>query len=448
MGSVSGEMKDALTMRLSSVLGGRWMLRRIERLTGGASRETWALTAVSAAGAARELILRRDPPGREDAHRIAMEAAAFEEAARVGVPVPDVIDRSGDEPHPGIGAYLVMSRVPGEALPQKLLRDDDLAGVRAELPYELGRILAKIHRMDIGAVPHLPEYDPLSFLFDEYAATGTPVPALEAAFAWLTDNRPTATGKTFVHGDFRNGNLLIDTGGVRGVLDWELAHVGDPMEDLGWLCTRTWRFGAPHAVGGFGSREDLFRGYADESGQTPDPEVVHWWEIFGSLRWAVICRIQAAAAPSGGDNALELLAIGRRVAECEHDLLDLLDVPPYDDTTTSTPEPDLLGTPPVEELLDAVREFVLEVGSAADAKTRYRSRVAAHVLGIAAREALIAPAMRETYGVRLAGLGYRSETELALGVRAGRDRLDDEHVAEVVRGLAANRLKIANPKYR
>jgi len=441
-------MKDELTKRLSSVFGERWSLRRIERLTGGASRETWALTAASATGTLRELILRRDPPGREDAARITMEAAAFDEAARLGVPVPDVIDRSGDEPHPGIGAYLVMSRVPGEALPQRLLRDENLAEVRAALPYELGRILARIHRMDLGAVPNLPDYDPLSFLFDEYVATGAPVPTLEAAFAWLTHNRPPATGKVFVHGDFRNGNLLVDADGVQGVLDWELAHVGDPMEDLGWLCTKTWRFGSPHPVGGFGSRDDLFRGYAEESGERPDPEVVHWWEVYGSLRWAVICRMQAAAAASGGDNTLELLAIGRRVAECEHDLLDLLGVPPHDDTTDATPALSLLGTPPVEELLDAVREFVLEVGSGADAKTRYRSRVAAHVLGIAAREATIAPAVRETYGVRLAGLGYRSETELALGVRAGRDHLDDLQVAEVIRGLATNRLKVANPKYR
>lgn len=447
MGGVSGELKEELTKRLSSVLDGSWTLRRIERLTGGASRETWAITAVSATGDTRELILRRDPPGREDARRIAMEAASFDEAARVGVPVPDIIDRSGDEPRPGIGAYLVMSRVPGEALPQKLLRDENLADVRATLPYELGRILAKIHRMDIGAVPNLPEYDPLTFLFDEYVATGAPVPALEAAFAWLTGNRPAATGKTFVHGDFRNGNLLVDPVGVHGVLDWELAHVGDPMEDLGWLCTRTWRFGSPHPVGGFGSRDDLFRGYADESGESPDPEVVHWWEVYGSLRWAVICRMQAAAAATGGDNTLELLAIGRRVAECEHDLLDLLGVPPYDDAETA-PVADLLGTPPVEELLGAVREFVLEVGSGADAKTRYRSRVAAHVLGIAAREAAVAPAVREIYRVRLAGLGYRSETELALGVRAGRDHLDDPQVAEVIRGFAANRLKVANPKYR
>lgn len=448
MGGVSGEMKDELTKRLSSVLGGRWTLRRIERLTGGASRETWALTAVSAGGTVRELILRRDPPGREDAGRIAMEAASFDEAARTGVPVPEVVDRSGDEPRPGIGAYLVMSRVPGEALPQKLLRDDELDDVRAALPYELGRILARIHRMDVGAVPNLPDYDPLSFLFDEYVATGAPVPALEAAFAWLTRNRPPATGKAFVHGDFRNGNLLVDADGIRGVLDWELAHVGDPMEDLGWLCTRTWRFGSPHPVGGFGSRDDLFRGYADESGRSPDPEVVHWWEVYGSLRWAVICRMQATAAP-GDENILELLAIGRRVAECEHDLLDLLGVAPYDDTTTPAPDTDdLLGTPRAEELLDAVRAFVLEVGSGADAKTRYRSRVAAHVLGIVAREASVAPAVRETYRVRLAGLGYRAESELALGVRAGHARIDDQQVAEVIRGLAESRLKVANPKYR
>lgn len=442
--------EDALTQRLSSVFEEVWRVESLTRLTGGASRETWALTVVSDAGATRDLILRRDPPGREDARRIAMEAAAFDEAARVGVPVPTVVDRSGEHPHPELGAYLVMTRVPGEALPQKLLRDNALEEVRAALPYELGRILGRLHRMDADAVPHLPDYDPVDFVFDEYLATGEPVPALDAAFAWLRARRPDTARKAFVHGDFRNGNLLVDVAGVQGVLDWELSHLGDPMEDLGWLCTKTWRFGSPHPVGGFGSREDLFRGYADETGDNPDPEIVHWWEVYGTLRWAVICRMQAAAGAAGGDNALELLAIGRRVAECEHDLLDLLGVPAFDPDEIAKDEDtqDFFGAPRTADLLEAVRAFVSEVGAEADPKTHYRSRVAANVLGIAAREAAFGQAAREHAARRLETLGYRSERELAVALREGRHHLDDPMVAEVMRCLAEMRLEVANPRYR
>ncbi|MEV1133921.1 phosphotransferase family protein [Rhodococcus coprophilus] len=448
---MSETFEDALAERLSTVLGAACVFTGVERLTGGASRETWSLTTKSDPALPPELILRRDPPGREDPGRMSMEAAAFVEAGRVGVPVPEIVDNSGGEPLPGIGSYLVMSRLPGEALPQRLLRDERFGSVRARLPYDLGRTLGRLHRMDPVAVPGLPDHDPLEFLLGEYTRTGGPLPALEAAFSWLRDNRPPATRKSVVHGDFRNGNILVDEDGIRGVLDWELAHLGDPMEDLGWLCTKTWRFGSPHPVGGFGSRDDLFRGYADESGVSPDPDVVHWWEVFGSLRWAVICRMQAMRADDGGDNTLELLAIGRRVAECERDLLDLLGVPASatGDVVRAGDDPadDLFGTPRIGELLRAVQDFVVDASAGADPRSVYRSRVAAHVLGIAARESEVGYALREEFRTRLGELGYRTESELALGLRAGDITLEETPVGCVVRDLVDTRLRVANPRY-
>lgn len=443
--------EEALAERLSTIFGAECVFTGVARLTGGASRETWSLTTKSDPAVPPELIVRRDPPGREEPGRMSMEAAAFVEAGRVGVPVPVIVDSSGTEPVPGVGTYLVMARLPGEALPQRLLRDERLGSVRARLPYDLGRTLGKLHRMDPAAVPGLPDYDPVEFLREEYTRTGGPLPALEAAFSWLAENRPPSSRKAFVHGDFRNGNILVDEMGIRGVLDWELAHLGDPMEDLGWLCTKTWRFGSPHPVGGFGSREDLFLGYADECGVAPDPHVVHWWEVFGSLRWAVICRMQAMRAGEDGDNTLELLAIGRRVAECEHDLLDLLGVPANPGTPATEdergPEDELFGTPRAGELLRAVREFVVEAAAGADPRTAYRARVAAHVLGIAARESEVGYAVREELQTKLASLGYRSEAELALGLRAGEVAVGEAPVGSVVRALAATRLKVANPRY-
>lgn len=123
-----------------------------------------------------------------------------------------------------------------------------------------------------------------------------------------------------MHGDFRLGNLVIDVDGLRAVLDWELAHVGDPMEDLGWLCVRAWRFGGSAPVAGVGSLDDLFCGYAEESGVEPDPAAVHWWQVFGTLRWGVICMMQAQAHLSGAARSHELASIGRRVCETEYDL--------------------------------------------------------------------------------------------------------------------------------
>ncbi len=122
-------------------------------------------------------------------------------------------------------------------------------------------------------------------------------------------------------GDFRTGNLIVDQDGLRGVLDWELAHRGDPMHDLGWLCTTAWRFGSANPVGGFGARADLMAGYADGGGVPPDEATQRWWELFGTVRWAVLCRRQAARYLSGAEPSIEFAVLGRRVCEQEYDVL-------------------------------------------------------------------------------------------------------------------------------
>jgi aminoglycoside phosphotransferase (APT) family kinase protein len=108
------------------------------------------------------------------------------------------------------------------------------------------------------------------------------------------------------------------------VLDWELAHVGDPMEDLGWLCVKAWRFGVDRPVGGFGEYADLFAAYEDASGRAVDPDVVRWWEVLGTLKWGIMCIAQAFTHLSGTVRSVELATIGRRVCENEWDLLELI----------------------------------------------------------------------------------------------------------------------------
>ncbi|WP_016690766.1 phosphotransferase family protein [Rhodococcus rhodochrous] len=446
------DLRAALTRHLSGLDGVRGTLTDLARLTGGASRETWLLTVTDDAGAERDLILRRDPPGAEDPARMAREATVLREAHTAGVPVPELLDHSDGHRVEGLGAaYLLMEKVPGEALPQRLLRDDRYSAVRKNLSYALGRALARIHRIPIDALPDFPAGDQLDELFARYVETGPPLPSLELAFRWLHDHRSPSTRTTVVHGDFRNGNVLVDESGIRAVLDWELTHLGDPMEDLGWLCVKTWRFGAAEPVGGFGSRDELFRGYEDESGIAPDPEAVRWWELYGTLRWAVMCRIQANRALVHGEgNALELLAIGRRISECEHDLLQLLepdeDIDPATITFVDEPRQDLFGMPSVAELSRAVKAFVVE-HPATDAPTRYQARVASKVLDIVAREAEHGARLRAQHRAALDAVGVVDETELALALREGKRTMSEPSVEEAVRQAVAARLVIANPEY-
>jgi aminoglycoside phosphotransferase (APT) family kinase protein len=230
-------------------------------------------------------------------------------------------------PEDALGEGFVMERLEGETLARRILRDAEFEAARPRLARQCGEILAGIHAIPADTLPALPQQDARAQL-EQYRGIydhfDDPRPVFELAFRFIEDHLPATTTATLVHGDFRNGNLMIDRDGVRGVLDWELAHVGDPMEDLGWICVNSWRFGGELPVGGFGTREDLAAGYEAAGGAPVDLERVRFWEIVGTLKWGVICTMMLAAFRHGGDRSVERAAIGRRASETEIDLLELI----------------------------------------------------------------------------------------------------------------------------
>jgi aminoglycoside phosphotransferase (APT) family kinase protein len=308
---------------LAAALGAR-DVRGLRRLSGGASRETWAFDADG-----RPLILQRARPGGVASGPMATEVALLRAARAAGVPVPGVV-LSGAEVDGDAGllgrSWMVVERIEGETIPRKILRDAEFAPARPLLTAQCGRALAAMHRIDSGSVSGLDPTDQFERFRELLDAMTEPHPAFELGFRWLDRNRPAARADTVVHGDFRNGNLVVGPDGLRAVLDWELAHLGDPLEDLGWLCVRAWRFGASPRVGGFGDVDELVAAYEAASGSagTVDREALAWWEAMGTLKWGVMCMLQAATHLSGTVRSVELAAIGRRVCEVEHDLLLLL----------------------------------------------------------------------------------------------------------------------------
>jgi aminoglycoside phosphotransferase (APT) family kinase protein len=299
----------------------------LRRLTGGASRETWSFD-LQRDGATDELILRRAPSGasanKASGDLMLLEAAAIQEASRVGVPEPEILAAESDSGVLG-APFIVMRRVAGETIARRILRDDRFATARSRIAEQCGEILGALHTMDTSVVASAPDIDALTVLRTMFEDTKVVSPTLELAFRWLVQNRPESHRKVVVHGDFRLGNLIIDEQGVAAVLDWELVHLGDPMEDLGWLCTRAWRFGGPQPVAGVGPYEDLFTAYQRASGVEVDPVVVRWWELYGTVKWGVICVVQANRHLSGAERSVELAAIGRRLCEQEYDALHLLE---------------------------------------------------------------------------------------------------------------------------
>lgn len=318
------QASDDLATALADVLGAE-RVEGLVQLSGGASRETWAFDALDA-GRRRRLVLQRERPGGVHRTDMAVEAAVLRAAATAGVPVPEVVLTHGDlRDRERLGApFVVTAHVDGETIPRRILRDEGLADARRGLARQCGAALAAVHRIPVGAVEGLEHSDQLAAYREVLDGFGHPHPAFELGFRWLEGNRPPASPTGVVHGDFRNGNLIVGTDGLRAVLDWELAHLGDPLEDLGWLCVKSWRFGAAPRVGGFGEVGDLVAGYEGAGGAPVDRDALRWWETLGTLRWGVICIVQAETHRSGAVRSVELAAIGRRVCEVEHDLLLLL----------------------------------------------------------------------------------------------------------------------------
>jgi len=299
------------------------------KLSGGASQETWSFDIVHPQGSVGA-ILRRSPKGYGAAPSRAAgldaEAKLMQLAHDAGLPSPQVLHVLEEKDELGTG--FIMRRIEGETIPRKILRDGQFADARPRLAHQLGRIAAGIHGLARAQLPKLREMTASKEIAEigrEYRSFNWPRPVFELALRWLSRNDPGPPEEmTLVHGDFRHGNLIIGPDGVRAVLDWELAHVGDPMEDLGWICVNSWRFGEiDKPVGGFGSREELFAGY-EEAGRKVDPGRVTFWEVMGTLRWGVMCCGMMQRFRSSPDHSMERAMIGRRASETEIDLLRLL----------------------------------------------------------------------------------------------------------------------------
>jgi aminoglycoside phosphotransferase (APT) family kinase protein len=441
------DLTAALAHRLSALRGADVTVDPPTRLTGGASRETWAFTAHDADRAHR-LVLRRDPPGADRPDGMAREAAALLAAADAGVPVPRLVD-SGTDPAVLGAPYLISEHVDGETIARRILRDERYAAAREGMAAELGRVLARIHAIPVDSVPGLAPVDPLDGLRATYDALGEPLPTIEIALAWLARHRPAEVAETVVHGDYRLGNLIVDEHGLQAVLDWELVHRGDPRQDLGWLTVKCWRFGSPWPAAGFGPLDELLDGYAEVAGHRPDAEAVRWWRVHGTTWWALGCREMAQRHLAGVTPSVELAAIGRRVCEQEHDLLLELGVPAADQPSPEpAPPSDLHGRPGAADLVAAVAGFLRDdVVTGPDERTAFLARVAANALDIAGREIVLGPEQERRHRDRLAALGYRDQAELAAAIRVGAIAADDPALLATVRAAVSDRLAVANPRY-
>ena len=325
----SEEIAHRLQAVIAHNLGPPGTIHDLRALTGGANRSTWSFDA-EAGGVRHRLIMQHGGVTEDLATGLVpqlepeQDAQLMIAASAAGVPAPKV--RAILKPADGLGRGYVTERVDGETLGPRIIRDEKYAGARMAMARQCGEILAKTHQIDAARAPYLMRQDAAAHvdahrqIVDRF---GLRLPALDMALRWAAENLPKNARSTVVHGDFRLGNLIVGEEGVRCVLDWELGQIGDPMQDLGWLCIRTWRFGGPLPVAGLGTREDLYAGYEHASGIAVDPAHVRFWEAFGNIKWVIHCLRLGMRGVA--ENGIERCAIGRRIEEPLWDFLNLIE---------------------------------------------------------------------------------------------------------------------------
>lgn len=370
-------------------IAGPGELSGLSRLSGGANMESWAFD-----WAARAYVLRRAPSaeymeGRPYSH--AIEAALVRAAHAGGVKAPEVVGVLADTD--GMGTGYVMRRVVAEVSPAKIL-----ANPPPSLVADLGRELALIHALPRSAIPDgikvMDTAEALAELKARFLAYGGDRPVIALAVRWCEAHLPAPADPVLVHGDYRMGNVMVDADGLAAVLDWELAHLGDPHEDLAFGCMTVWRFGRlDRPAFGVGSLEDYFAAYEAAGGRKVDHQRFRFWLVYRTLWWALGCLQMGQAWRSGADTTVERVVVGRRTAEQELDLLLLLgdEAPAAEQSRplppSSAPPAPPVGEPTTREMVQAVRDWLGEaIKPGAEGHGKFQVVVAMNALGIVMRD--------------------------------------------------------------
>jgi aminoglycoside phosphotransferase (APT) family kinase protein len=451
-------------------------LASVNQLTAGASQQTFRLTVEATSGEASIYAFRRAQPDLESSSYgqlpPSLEVELLKLAADGNVPVPEI--HHVLTPEDGLGDGYIMEWLDGETMGQRIIKLPELAKARESLAFECGQALARIHALPVenALSEKLHNVSPEALVretWDAYVALDTPQPMIDYTAQWLLGHLPKDSRTTLVHGDFRNGNLMVTPDGIKAVLDWELCHIGDPMRDLGWLCVNSWRFGNRSLpVGGFGRVEDLVAGYESVSNHRVDRDALRFWEVFGSFWWSITTLGMAKTWRTGETPSVERPVIGRRSTEAQMDCVNLLIPGQVEPIPEATEDQNL---PSASELISSVQSHLREhVAEKLEGADKFLVRVAINSLSIAQRElshrddaeraeyaglkTLLIDLNRadEALSEDTADMMGQVDTLLDLRWRLvvalrGNHSLDRELLAKHLRQTVAHRLCIDQPKY-
>lgn len=316
---------DDLAAAIARRFGSAARIENVEVATLGGSNRTLLFDLIDGVGR-RRLVSRQQTYEAGDSPFLSPEEQfrAMAQVFACGLPVPEPIFLYDEAD--GMDAGFVTAFVAGETGPKRIQADAEASGAGASMAAQLGALLGRLHGLPVDRFAFLAgradSVDPLAAQRDRYDGYGEIRPVLEYGLRWLERHRPPPLPAHLVHGDFRLGNFMVDGTRIASLLDWECAHLGSGAEDVGWLCTRSWRFARPElAVAGLAGIEHFHAAYADAGGRVPAAEEQRWWEIFGLTRWAILNLMQAEGHMRGARRGPVYAACGRNTALVEYDLM-------------------------------------------------------------------------------------------------------------------------------
>jgi aminoglycoside phosphotransferase (APT) family kinase protein len=323
--------EEGLTAWFADERGREVKIENLSQSTAGARRRNLLFDAVSDDGV-EALVATALPTADIELVDVGTEAAVRELAADAGVATPRIRGVCTDTKYLG-GPFFLSERLDGETIPRRVLRQAERTGNGETVVRELGTALARLHSIDAAKAPEKlirpPNDDPIAVtlarLRELMGELLQPEPAFSYGLRWLEDHKPDEPARcSIVHGDARNGNLIVSETGLVGILDWEGAHIGDPMDDVAWPCTRMWRFGEDDKTVGGLARVPVLRDGYESAGGTWDDDRFRWWRALGTLRWGLGLAGQAAQHLDGRYRSIVMAGSGRRVSELAYDLLLLV----------------------------------------------------------------------------------------------------------------------------
>ncbi len=443
-------------------LGQNAKVENAKLLTGGASQETWRID-IEQNGSHSPYCLRRAKDSESEQALdlggvgLMVEAELIQAAHRAGVKAPQIVALISNEDDLGIG--FLMQWLEGETLGHKIARASEFESIRSQLARQCGEQLALIHSMDTqpflqaGSLQKMAAGNFIQQTYDQYLSLNVQQPMLDYTARYLLENAPTQHDYVLNHGDFRNGNLMIDPDtGISAVLDWELASVTDPAKDIAWLCVNSWRFGCNElVVGGFGELDELLAAYNATSGRNISVDEINYWMVFGSFWWSVCCLSMGNTYKTGVNTSIERPIIGRRASEGQLDCVNLL-LPQTFEIIPQEQNQVLLPTD--AELADALQQHLKEnVAPLLKGKDKFLAQVAANAAGILARSARYSATAQTQANNRLQALLGEHEpledlnAKLCEHIRGGVIDLDNTALQAHLRATVEAQVVIDQPQY-